>query len=141
MDYPVCGNSWERIAIWMEETFGRVLPMAMTEGGWTPGAVHDVRYPRMAHYEVAKNTLLAFEDEDAPLFAVCPWLLADALLCGGRAVGWEGDVWFSSASSDKFPTPLPRVAQLPMATPPGGPDTPLAHRPLPASGAASTAVL
>jgi len=124
MDYPVCWNSWQRIAIWMEETFGKVLPMAMTEGGWTPGAVHDTRYPRMAHYEVAKNTLLMYEDKDAPFFAICPWLLADALMCGGHAVGWEGDAWFSSAYRDKFPDDVMPVVQILMDNPPGNGNEP-----------------
>ena len=63
---------------WSLESFGFVVPMAMTEGGWVPrdrpGSGHntDIRMPLTTPNMVAKRTLQMY-DTPSPFFAICPW--------------------------------------------------------------------
>lgn len=63
--------------------------------------------------------------EDTPLFAICPWLLADEDMGQG---GWPFDAWHGWAYSDKYGRRKPVIQALidnPPATPPGGCEPPV----------------
>jgi hypothetical protein len=97
-EFSACWRSWERVAGWMRTHFGRVMPMALTEGGWTPGAIAgttqetiDDRWPKPTPEIVAQYTLYAFDQAIHPMFAQCPWIAADTLMRGKGE--WEGDAW------------------------------------------------
>lgn len=109
-----CWRGWERVQYWMQEHFGQTLLMAMTEGGWTPGARAgsgpdaDIRYPKPTPQTVAAYTLDAFNAE-TPMFAQCPWLLADQEMGGG---GWPYDSWVGWAYADIYGREKPVVDWL-----------------------------
>jgi hypothetical protein len=81
------------------ELFGFEIPIIATEGGATPGADDDPRYPPTDAQTVADWTLWAanYLLDDAPpyLFAVCHWLLAQEAL-GYAQAGWEEQAWYHS---------------------------------------------
>jgi hypothetical protein len=114
-----CWRGWERIANWSLESFGYVLPMAMTEGGWTPrdragsGPDTDIRAPLTTPRMVAKRSIQMY-DTPSPFFALCPWLLADDDMGGG---GWPFDAWHGWAYSGKYGSKKPVIAAL-QQTPP-----------------------
>ena len=85
-----CFRGYERVLGWMKQHFGRVLAMGMTEGGWTPGAFCDPRYPKATPVQVAEWTRWMCEESEAPMFAFCSWLLASGDM---GASGWPFDVW------------------------------------------------
>lgn len=109
-----CWRGWERIAHWSLETFGYVLPMAMTEGGWVPrdrpgtGPDTDIRMPHTTPQMVAKRSLQMY-DAPSPFFAICPWLLADDDMGGS---GWPFDAWHGWAYSDRYGPKKPVIAVL-----------------------------
>jgi len=113
-DDDVCFNGWQKIVRWSEETFGFTVPIAMTEGGWTPrdragsGNVVDIRWPMTTPNKVAENTVMMFE-ADVPIFALTPWLLASQDMGGS---GWPDDCWVGYAFSDKYGREKPVVAAL-----------------------------
>lgn len=97
VDDPTCWRGWEQVDQWMLEHFGKVLAMALTEGGQTPGAragggaTAEVRYPKPTPENVADFTVQMF-DEESPLLFQTPWLLADGDMAGGDQ-GWPYDAW------------------------------------------------
>lgn len=109
-----CWRGWEKIAHWSLETFGYVVPMAMTEGGWVPrdrpgtGPDTDIRMPHTTPNMVAKKTVQMY-DTPSPFFAVCSWLLADEDMGGS---GWPFDAWHGWAYRDKYGTKKPVITTL-----------------------------
>jgi hypothetical protein len=98
--------------------------MAMTEGGWTPGAQAgggdriDIRYPKATPDTVAAWTLEAFNTQ-SPLEFMTPWLLASNLM---RGEGWEGDCWVTGTYHPQgYDTELPVVRALQGVPPPPPP--------------------
>ena len=114
LDDDVCWRGWEQIAQWSLESFGFVVPMAMTEGGWVPrdrpGSGHntDIRMPLTTPNMVAKRTLQMY-DTPSPFFAICPWLLADRDLGGA---GWPFDAWHGWAYSNLYGVKKPVITAL-----------------------------
>jgi len=102
-----CWRGWEKVAHWSMESFGYVVPMAMTEGGWVPrdrpgtGPNTDIRMPHTTPRMVAKKTLQMY-DTPSPFFAICPWLLADDAMVLGGYVGWPFDAWVGWAYSPDY---------------------------------------
>jgi len=84
-----CYRDWENHAGVMERHFGKVLPMAMCEGGWGPGDRLDPRWPRCGIEQVFWYTNEIFND-DSPLIWKCPWLIASSAMGG---IGWEDKTW------------------------------------------------
>lgn len=117
-----CWRGWEKIAKWSLETFGYVIPMAMTEGGWVPrdrpgtGPDTDIRMPHTTPRMVGKKTLQMF-DTPSPFFALCPWLLADDEMVAGGYAGWPFDSWVGWAYADIHGREKP-VVKLLQDTPP-----------------------
>ncbi len=109
-----CWRGWERIANWSLETFGYVVPMAMTEGGWAPrdrpgsGPNTDIRMPLTTPRMVGKRSLQMY-DTPSPFFALCPWLLADDDMGGS---GWPFDAWHGWAYGDKYGPKKPVIPSL-----------------------------
>jgi hypothetical protein len=109
-----CWRGWEKIAHWSLETFGYVVPMAMTEGGWVPrdrpgtGPNTDIRMPHTTPKVVAKKTLQMY-DAPSPFFALCSWLLADEDMGGS---GWPYDAWHGWAYSEKYGSKKPVITAL-----------------------------
>jgi hypothetical protein len=109
-----CWRSWEKIARWSLDSFGYVVPMAMTEGGWVPrdrsgsGSNGDIRVPHTTPKMVAKKTLQMY-DAPSPFFALCPWLLAAEDMGG---MGWPFDAWHGSAYSEKYGRKKPVILML-----------------------------
>ena len=97
IDDDTCWRGWEKVQHWMLTHFGKTLNMALTEGGWTPGAragggaTAEVRYPKPTPENVADFTLRMFE-EPTPMLFQTPWLLADGDMAGGDQ-GWPYDAW------------------------------------------------
>jgi len=97
IDDDTCWRGFEKVEYWMLLNFGKVLPMALTEGGWTPGARagggpnSELRYPKPTPDTVAKYTSQMFS-EHTPMLFQCPWLLADGDMAGGDQ-GWPYDAW------------------------------------------------
>lgn len=95
-----CFLGWEKVQDWSRKTFGFDVEMAMTEGGWVPrdrpgcGDGTDYRWPMTTPKMVAAKTVAMYE-YDSPLFAICPWLLADKEM--GGSGGWEFDAWVGGA--------------------------------------------
>jgi hypothetical protein len=114
-----CWRGWEKVANWSLESFGYVVPMAMTEGGWVPrdrpgtGPNTDIRMPHTTPKMVAKKTLLMY-DTPSPFFALCPWLLADEDMGG---IGWPFDAWHGWAYSERYGRQKPVIGML-QQTPP-----------------------
>jgi hypothetical protein len=110
-----CWRAWEKIVHWSQESFGYVVPMAMTEGGWTPrdrpgtGPNTDIRMPHTTPKMVAKKTLQMF-DLPSPFFALCPWLLADRDMGGGD--GWAFDAWHGWAYNELYGSKKPVITTL-----------------------------
>lgn len=125
-----CWRGWERVQHWMQTHFNKTLLMAMTEGGWTPGARAgsgpgaDIRWPKPTPDTVAALTLEAFEAE-TPMFAQCPWLLASDEMGG---VGWPDDCWVGTSFYNLYGMEKPVVQALrdhpptPEPPQPPGPD-------------------
>lgn len=112
LEDSTCWRGWEPVAAWMQGHFGKTLRMALSEGGWTPGAQagDDIRWPKPTPDAVATWTLSALE-EDVPLEFQCFWLLADALMGGAGA--WEQDAWVSGwASAQGYGLEKPVVQAL-----------------------------
>jgi hypothetical protein len=113
-DDDTCFRGYEKVVAWSQETFGFVVPMAMTEGGWVPrdragsGNQVDIRWPMTTPRKVAELTLQMFE-ADTPMFALTPWLLACADMGGS---GWEYDAWVGWAYGDKYGREKPVVEAL-----------------------------
>jgi hypothetical protein len=109
-----CWRGWEKIAHWSLQTFGYVVPMAMTEGGWVPrdrpgtGPNTDIRMPHTTPRVVAKKTLQMY-DAPSPFFAICPWLLADQDMGGS---GWPFDAWHGWAYTEKYGRKKPVIQAL-----------------------------
>ena len=61
LEDDVCWRGWELVEHWSRETFGETVRMALTEGGWTPGALagNDIRYPKPTPDVVARLTMEA----------------------------------------------------------------------------------
>jgi hypothetical protein len=114
-----CWRGWEKIAHWSLVSFGYVVPMALTEGGWVPrdrpgtGPNTDIRMPHTTPRMVAKKTLQMY-DTPSPFFALCPWLLADEDMGGS---GWPFDAWHGWAYSEKYGRKKPVINTL-QQTPP-----------------------
>ena len=110
----VCWRGWEKGGHWSRQSFGYVVPMAMTEGGWVPrdrpgsGPGVDVRMPHTTPKMVAKKTLQIY-DTPSPFFAICPWLLADQDMGG---TGWPFDAWHGWAYNEKYGIQKPVVTVL-----------------------------
>mgnify|MGYP001819280037 CR=1 FL=1 len=119
LEDDTCWRGWEKVAQRSLETFGYVVPMAMTEGGWVPrdrpgtGPNTDIRMPHTTPQMVAKKTLQMF-DAPSPFFAICPWLLADEDMGGS---GWPFDAWHGWAYSEKYGRKKPVITAL-QQTPP-----------------------
>jgi hypothetical protein len=109
-----CWRGWEKVAHRSLETFGYVVPMAMTEGGWVPrdragtGPNTDIRMPHTTPKLVAKKTLQVY-DTPSPFFAICPWLLADEDMGGS---GWPFDAWHGWAYSERYGRKKPVIITL-----------------------------
>ncbi|MFC2046324.1 hypothetical protein ACFLTC_02245 [Chloroflexota bacterium] len=114
IDDDTCWRGWEKIAHWSLETFGYVVPMAMTEGGWVPrdrpgtGPDTDIRMPHTTPKMVAKKSVQMY-DTPSPFFSICPWLLADEDMGGS---GWPFDAWHGWAYRDKYGTKKPVITTL-----------------------------
>ncbi len=114
IDDDTCWRGWEKIVSWALESLGYVPPMAMTEGGWAPrdragSAPIDIRWPHSTPNMVAKKTLQMY-DTPSPIFAICPWLLADRDM--GGADGWAFDAWHGWAYNDKYGNQKPVIDTL-----------------------------
>jgi len=129
LDDATCWWSWKRVDYYAKETFGKGVPMAVVEGGFVPrdrpgtGSNTDYRWPLTTPKMVAKKTLALFQ-EDTPLFAICPWLLADEDMGHG---GWPFDAWHGWAYGDKYGRRKPVIQALidnPPVTQPGGCESP-----------------
>jgi hypothetical protein len=123
VDDDVCWRGFERVDSWMHKHFGRTLAMALTEGGWTPGAraggngTSEIRYPKTTPDNVASFTLQAMETE-TPMIFQAPWLLADgSMACADQ--GWPYDAWFGWAFMDMYGLAKPVIRVL-QENPPGG---------------------
>jgi hypothetical protein len=119
VDDPVCWNGWQQIQAFSYEALGFLAPLAMTEGGWVPrdragSDPTDIRWPYTTPNKVAQQTLAAYGLNELirPMFAVCPWLLADGAMNGGADVGWPYDAWVGWAYSDKYGMEKPVVQML-----------------------------
>jgi hypothetical protein len=114
IDDDTCWRGWEKVVHWSLETFGYVVPMAMTEGGWVPrdrpgtGPDTDIRMPHTTPRMVAKKTIQMYETP-SPFFAICPWLLADEDMGGS---GWPFDAWHGWAYRDKYGIKKPVITAL-----------------------------
>lgn len=115
IDDDTCFNGWQKIVYWSRQAFGFDVPLAMTEGGWTPkdragsgGDTTDIRWPMTTPKMVAKKTLAMYE-ADTPMFALCPWLLA-AQDMGGE--GWPDDCWVGYAYEYMYGREKPVVQTL-----------------------------
>jgi hypothetical protein len=119
IDDDTCWRGWEKIAHWSQVSFGYVVPMSLTEGGWVPrdrpgtGANTDIRMPHTTPRMVAKKTLQML-DTPSPFFAICPWLLADEDMGGS---GWPFDAWHGWAYAEKYGRQKPVITAL-QQTPP-----------------------
>ena len=119
---PTCWRGWEQIEYWMILNFGKVLPMALTEGGQTPGAragggaTAEIRYPKPTPDNVADFTLGMFE-ADTPMLFQTPWLLADGDMGGPDS--WPYDSWHTWAFEDLYGRLKP-VIQMLQDNPPSG---------------------
>jgi len=97
IDDDTCWRGFEKVEYWMFLSFQRSVPMALTEGGWTPGARagggenSELRYPKPTPDTVAQYTMQVF-NEDTPMLFQCPWLLADGDMAGDDQ-GWPYDAW------------------------------------------------
>jgi hypothetical protein len=117
-------RGWEKIAKWSVDSFGYVVPMAMTEGGWVPrdrpgsGPNTDIRQPHTTPRMVGKKTLQMFETP-SPFFAIAPWILASGDMGGAS---WEFDSWVTWAYEDKYGREKPVVATLESHPPKSGND-------------------
>ena len=113
-DDDTCFRGYEKVVAWSKETFGFVVPMAMTEGGWVPrdragsGNQVDIRWPMTTPNKVAELTVAMFE-ADTPMFALTPWLLASQDM---GASGWPDDCWVGYAFSDRYGREKPVIAAL-----------------------------
>lgn len=117
-----CFRGWEKVQWYAQQALGHDVQMAMTEGGWVPrdraGTILvDIRWPMVTPRKVADLTLAMFEAE-SPLFAICPWLLADQDMGGS---GWPYDAWHGWAYSDKYGSQKPVIPML-QQNPPGAPE-------------------
>jgi hypothetical protein len=109
-----CWRGWERVVYRSLYSFGYVVPMAMTEGGWVPrdrpgsGPNTDIRMPHTTPNMVAKKTLQMY-DTPSPFFAICPWLLADEDMGG---IGWPFDSWHGWAYNETYGRKKPVIEAL-----------------------------
>jgi hypothetical protein len=109
-----CWRGWEKVAYWSKQSYGYIVPMAMTEGGWVPRdrpgseAATDIRMPHTTPKMVAKKTLQIYESA-SPFFAICPWLLADQDMGG---TGWPFDAWHGWAYKEKYGSEKPVITVL-----------------------------
>jgi len=114
LDDDVCWRGWEKVDYYANEALDHSVPMAMTEGGWTPrdragsGPDCDLRWPLTTPKMVAKHTVGMF-NTTSPLFAICPWLLASQDM---GASGWPDDCWVGYAYEDKYGREKPVVKAL-----------------------------
>lgn len=123
-----CWRGFEKVDYWMHLHFGRTLPMALTEGGWTPGARAgggenaELRYPKPTPDTVADFTMQMFA-EDTPMLFQCPWLVASGDM--GEDDKWPFDAWhgwaFPEAGSPDCPRCKPTIRAL-QGEPPNGDD-------------------
>ena len=109
-----CWWAWKKVDHYARETLGHSVPMAVVEGGFVPrdragtGPNTDYRWPHTTPRMVARKTLAMFE-EDSPLFAICPWLVADEEMGHG---GWPFDAWYGWAYSHKYGFRKPVIQML-----------------------------
>ena len=95
IDDDTCFRGYEKVLHWGKEAFGFEVPIAMTEGGWTPkaragaGDGTDYRWPLYTLNKVAEVTLQMYE-HSSPLFCLCPWILSTWDMGGA---GWDSDEW------------------------------------------------
>ncbi len=115
-----CWWAWKKVDWFAQQAFGHSVPMAVTEGGWVPrdragsgGSSTDIRWPYTTPKMVAHKTLEIYQ-EDTPLFAICPWLLACREMDGS---GWEDDSWVGGSYSDKYGLKKPVVQALQLHPP------------------------
>jgi hypothetical protein len=90
-----CFRGWEKVLHWSRQSLGIDVQIALTEGGWVPrdragSSIVDCRWPHTTPRMVARKTLEMMQ-ASTPLFAICPWLLADGDMGGGD--GWAFDAW------------------------------------------------
>jgi hypothetical protein len=120
LDDDVCWRGWEKVQWYAQQAFGFEIQMAMTEGGWVPrdragSDPIDIRWPYTTPRMVAAKTVQMYE-YPSPLFAICPWLLADEDMGGG---GWPLDAWHGWAFEDLYGRQKPVIQAL-IDHPPGG---------------------
>lgn len=119
-----CWRAWEKIDHYAEQTLGYKVPQAMTEGGRVPrdrpGSYPniDIRYTLSTPEMVAIDTLGQYEDNEAPMFAQCPWLLAGADMGGDST--WEDNAWVSYCWQEIYGSREKPVVQLLKSVAPGG---------------------
>jgi hypothetical protein len=122
LDDDVCWRGWEKVQWYARQAFGFEVQMAMTEGGWVPrdragSNPTDIRWPYTTPKMVAAKTVQMFQTP-SPLFAICPWLLADDDMGGG---GWPYDAWHGWAFEELYGRQKPVIQAL-IDNPPGGGD-------------------
>jgi hypothetical protein len=122
LDDDVCWRGWEKAQWYAQQAFGFEVQMAMTEGGWVPrdragSDPIDIRWPYTTPKMVATKTVQMYE-YPSPLFAICPWLLADEDMGGG---GWPYDAWHGWAFEELYGRQKPVIQAL-IDNPPGGGD-------------------
>jgi len=114
LDDATCWWSWKRVDYYARVAFEKSIPMAVVEGGFVPrdrpgtGLNTDYRWPFTTPKMVAQKTLALF-GEVTPMFAICPWLLADEDMGHG---GWPFDAWHGWAYSDLYGRRKPVIQAL-----------------------------
>ncbi len=123
LDDDTCFRGYEKVLAWSRASFGFEVPLAMTEGGWTPrdrpgsGNAVDIRWPMTTPKMVAAKTLAMYE-ADTPMFALTPWILASDDM---GASGWPDDCWVGYAFSDRYGREKPVVRALQANAPEAAP--------------------
>lgn len=114
VDDPTCFRGWEQIVYYSRQAFGFDVQIALTEGGSCPKDMAgsnptDIRWTPTTPWMVAKKTVKMLE-ADTPLFAICPWLVADSDM--GGAGGWENDAWIGWGFEPEYGREKPIVKVL-----------------------------
>jgi hypothetical protein len=130
LDDAVCAGAWRNVRHAAREVMGAEIALMLNEGGWVPhdrpgtGPNNDDRWVQTTPKKVALKTLAFFEAQDHGMFAMTPWLLANALMGGGLGAP-EDDCWCTGSWLDYYPefdnTP---VMNLLTASTPGQPVPP-----------------
>lgn len=127
LEDDTCFQGWQKIVAWSLETFGYVVPMALTEGGWVPrdrpgtGPNTDIRHPHTTPPIVGDKTVQMM-NLPSPFFAICSWLIADGEMCLGGDVGWPFDAHVGWAYEAEYGREKPVIADLASAPSVAHPD-------------------